>query len=95
MFTGIIEELGKIHSLQKEGNQIRLTIQAVKVLQDVKKGDSIAIDGICLTVEEFTSDSFTFYASPETIQKTSLKISKCQNTVQKNKPPAKIGHWEK
>lgn len=68
MFTGIVEEVGKVKSI---GNGI-LRIQAAKVLEDVRLGDSIAVNGICLTVTDFGTDSFQADVMPETIRRTSL-----------------------
>lgn len=68
MFTGIVEEVGTVKSI---GNGI-LRIQAAKVLEDVRLGDSIAVNGICLTVTDFGADSFQADVMPETIRRTSL-----------------------
>ena len=67
MFTGIIEELGLV---QKIGGG-KLTIKAHEVLTDVHIGDSIAVNGVCLTVTQFTAASFTSDVMPETIRRTS------------------------
>jgi len=73
MFTGIIEEMGTMKERQTVSKQaVRLTIAAEKVLEDVKLGDSIAVNGICLTVTSFTSGSFQVDVMPETIKATSL-----------------------
>ena len=53
MFTGIVEEIGKIAGIQKGAKSAVLTIQADKVLEDVHIGDSIAVNGVCLTVTSF------------------------------------------
>lgn len=68
MFTGIVEEVGQVKAI---GNGT-LQIQATKVLEDVKLGDSIAVNGICLTVTGFNSHSFQADVMPETIKRTSL-----------------------
>lgn len=73
MFTGIIEEVGTLRRLSKIGQAMVLTIQAAKVLEDVKLGDSIAVNGVCLTVIDFDSSSFTVDVMPETFRKTTLK----------------------
>ena len=54
MFTGIIEEVGKIAQINKQGEFAVVTINASKVLSDVHLGDSIAVNGVCLTVTSFT-----------------------------------------
>lgn len=68
MFTGIVEEVGQVKAI---GNGT-LQIQATKVLEDVNLGDSIAVNGICLTVTGFNSHSFQADVMPETIKRTSL-----------------------
>lgn len=72
MFTGIIEETGSISAILKNGNSIRLTVHANKILQDIKTGDSIAVNGICLTAAGFTASAFTADVMHETIARTSL-----------------------
>ncbi len=72
MFTGIIEELGTIKAIKRGGKWCVLTIGASMILQDVQLGDSIAVNGICLTVTSFSSDHFTVDVMPETLDKTSL-----------------------
>ncbi|MEW6618319.1 MAG: riboflavin synthase [bacterium] len=68
MFTGIIEEIGIIK--QKSNNF--LVIQAKKVLEDLKQGDSISVNGVCLTTIEFTKDTFKVNMMPETLKLTNL-----------------------
>jgi riboflavin synthase len=81
MFTGLVEELGKVRSLSRGAHSIRLTIAAEKVLHDVKMGDSIAVDGACLTVVDFTTSSFTVDVMPETFDRTTLSLRKSGDTV--------------
>lgn len=73
MFTGLIEEIGKITSIQRGGKSIRLTVSASKILDDVKVGDSIATNGICLTVVNFDSKGFSADVMPETMSRTSFE----------------------
>ncbi|WP_100331272.1 riboflavin synthase [Bacillus xiapuensis] len=73
MFTGIIEELGVIAGIKKGARSLELLISARKVLEDVAQGDSIAVNGVCLTVTGFTADQFRADVMPETFQSTSLK----------------------
>lgn len=68
MFTGIIEEVGNLKSLTRG----TITIECRRVLEDVKIGDSISTNGICLTVTEFDDKSFRADVMPETIRRTSL-----------------------
>ncbi|KNZ70654.1 riboflavin synthase subunit alpha [Thermincola ferriacetica] len=72
MFTGIVEELGVLKRIHKGADSARLTIQAEKVLQDVKLGDSIAVNGICLTVTEFNNRFFSVDVMAETLRRTNL-----------------------
>jgi riboflavin synthase len=59
MFTGIIEELGEVLSLERNGQAWRLTVRGPLAVSDASHGDSIAVDGLCLTVVEQTTDAFT------------------------------------
>ena len=77
MFTGIVEEVGKVKSIS---NGV-LQIEANKVLEDVHTGDSIAVNGICLTVTSFTAHSFQADVMPETIRRTSLNELKLGSPV--------------
>ncbi len=72
MFTGIIEEMGRLRHVEKTGDSMILEVEAKAVLEDVKIGDSIAINGVCLTVVSFTEQSFKADVMPETYRKTSL-----------------------
>ncbi len=71
MFTGLIACRGKIQSVQTTGMQTRLVVSA-KALGDFISGESIALCGVCLTVESFGTDWFSAYASAETIKRTTL-----------------------
>lgn len=70
MFTGLIETTGKIHRIQPASEGVRLTVGCS--LKDYKMGESIAVNGICLTVVEFTQDTFSADASSETLKRTNL-----------------------
>ena len=72
MFTGIVEEIGKIAGIQKGAKSAVLTIQAEKVLEDVHIGDSIAVNGVCLTVTSFEKNTYTADVMNETLQRSSL-----------------------
>lgn len=73
IFTGIIEELGVVNKINRGSSSFTLQIGAQKVLSDVKIGDSIAVNGVCLTVTSFNKDNFICDVMPETVAKTSLK----------------------
>lgn len=72
MFTGIIEEVGSVASIRKGAHSCVLTVNASKVLEDVHLGDSIATNGVCLTVTSFTSHSFSADVMHETLNRSSL-----------------------
>lgn len=72
MFTGIIEELGKISSLSKSANGAKIKISAKIVTDKTNEGDSIAVNGVCLTALEITSNSFTADVSNETLNRSTL-----------------------
>lgn len=72
MFTGIVEEVGRVQRLWQSADSWQLRIAAASVLADVQLGHSIAINGTCLTVTEFNPQSFTVGLSPETLRCTNL-----------------------
>ncbi len=72
MFTGIIEEIGTVKSLTTSYPAARLSINAKTILEDVRIGDSISIDGVCLTVVKFDSNSFDVDVQQETINLTRI-----------------------
>lgn len=73
MFTGIIEEIGTMRRITKQGQAMILTIGAKHILDDVHLGDSIAVNGVCLTVVQFDESSITVDVMPETFRRTSLQ----------------------
>ncbi len=82
MFTGIIESLGKIESIEDKGGDVRLWIQTGKMnMADVQLGDSIAMNGVCLTAIELRDDAYCADVSGETLSLTSLKQLKAGSTV--------------
>lgn len=72
MFTGIVEELGVVEEVQDQGDAVRLTVHGPLVVGDAGLGDSIAVNGVCLTVAEQAGDSFTADVMRETLDKTGL-----------------------
>lgn len=72
MFTGIIEELGSVASLIPSQAGARLTVAARTVISDLAKGDSIAVNGVCLTAVDVSTNSFLADVSPETLDRTTL-----------------------
>lgn len=76
MFTGIIEETGVVTNIQKCEKSFKLTIAGKKIFDDIKLGDSIAVNGVCLTVSALNENSFTADVMTETIIRSSLGILK-------------------
>ncbi len=72
MFTGLVEECGRVLALEPVGDGVRLRIAASTVLDDVTMGASIAVNGVCLTVVDFDDESFAIDAVPETMDRSSL-----------------------
>ena len=72
MFTGIIEEIGTVKGVKRGNRSVVLEVQAKKVLEDLKVGDSIATNGACLTVTSFTGSVFCADVMPETMQRSNL-----------------------
>ncbi|MBI5968957.1 MAG: riboflavin synthase [Deltaproteobacteria bacterium] len=75
MFTGLIRDIGKIQSIERRGGGIRLTISTHLDLSQTKIGDSISVDGACLTVVKLSGHIFTMDVSPETRQRTTLSAA--------------------
>jgi riboflavin synthase len=74
MFTGIIEEIGVIDSVQQGHESLVLDIRAQNIMSDMHLGDSISIDGVCLTITSFSNHHFTLDVMPETVRSTTLKL---------------------
>lgn len=81
MFTGIIEAVGTVHAITKGKESMVLEIAAPKILDDVALGDSIAVNGVCLTVTTFSSTNFTVDVMPETVDATSIHELKIGDKV--------------
>jgi len=72
MFTGIIEELGRVREIEKRGEDARIVIEARTVTEGSSDGDSIAVNGVCLTALDVKSDSFAADVSKETLSRSTL-----------------------
>src|ERR1043165_4110859 len=72
MFTGIIEELGHVRSIEPRGDNAYITIEARLVTEDTKHGDSIAVNGVCLTALDIHPNSFAADVSRETLERSTL-----------------------
>jgi len=81
MFTGLVEELGRIEKVARNNKALRLTINAKRVVEGISLGDSIAVNGTCLTVVEFGNTWFTAEAMPETVERTMLGRLKAGDLV--------------
>ncbi|MDV2582118.1 riboflavin synthase [Alkalibacillus haloalkaliphilus] len=73
MFTGIVEEVGTIQNIKQGSESLQLTVSVNEITKDVKLGDSISVNGVCLTVTEFSTTSFNTDIMPETFHHTALK----------------------
>jgi len=96
MFTGIIQEIGELERVTP-GESYKLRIRARKTLEGVELGDSISVDGACLTVVAFDDAGFEADAMPETIEKTTLKLLRVGSRVNLE-PSLRLGdkmggHW--
>ena len=74
MFTGIVEEIGHIHHISKTNRAEKLVISGEKVLEGTKIGDSIAVNGTCLTVTAMDGTSFSADVTPETMRRTAFSL---------------------
>jgi riboflavin synthase len=93
MFTGIIEEVGRIVSMEDSGDFRTLQVQAGPILDGIKAGASIAVNGVCLTVRTFNSGSFTADLSRETLERTSLNALRAGTTVNLERPMRADGRF--
>lgn len=93
MFTGIIEEKGRMQHLEKGTDLCRIQIQAKKVLQGTKIGDSIAVNGVCLTVTHMSGSSFTADVMPETLHRSTLGSLKSGDSVNLERAMAADGRF--
>lgn len=93
MFTGIIEERGRIRSLTLAGTSGKISIQAKKVLEGTNIGDSIAVNGICLTVTALQADGFTADVMAETVRRSSLGVCRTGDRVNLERAMAADGRF--
>ncbi|WP_399631464.1 riboflavin synthase [Sporosarcina sp. SG10008] len=93
MFTGIIEEVGTVSAVRPAANSLQLSIRCSKVLSDVKKGDSLAVNGVCLTVSDFSSNHFTADVMPETVKATTLQALRTGSPVNLERAMAANGRF--
>ena len=81
MFTGIIEELGRVRSLERRGEGVRMVVEARVVAEGTGEGDSIAVNGVCLTALDVRRDSFAADGSRETLQRSTLGALRAGSVV--------------
>ena len=93
MFTGIIEEVGEIVSLDDTGEFRTLRVKAGRILDGIAAGDSIAVNGVCLTVRSFKPQEFSAELSSETLQRTSLKNVEAGTIVNLERPMRADGRF--
>lgn len=72
MFTGLVEELGRVSSIEHSVEGARIVVSAAVVTSDISNGDSIAVNGVCLTALDVTQNSFAADVSPETLDRTTI-----------------------
>ena len=85
MFTGIVEEVGRVEKLEEGG---RLTVRAGRVMEGMRLGDSMAVNGACLTVVDFQAQRFAVELAPETLRRTSLGELESGHPVNLERPLA-------
>ncbi len=71
MFTGLVEEVGRVVGLQA-GGMVRLRVAASRIIEGTRPGDSVSVNGVCLTANEVEGETLTFHAMPETLRRTAL-----------------------
>lgn len=81
MFSGIVEELGEVKNISRRGNITLLEIKAVKVLEGARIGDSISVNGACLTVTDKKEGKLIFEAMPQTLEITNLGLLRISSKV--------------
>lgn len=94
MFTGLVEEKGKLVSILNKGEGFRLTFEAAKVMSDMQVGSSVSVNGVCLTVVLFENNRFSVDVIEETLKKSSLgklNIGKFVNLERPLKADARLG----
>lgn len=91
MFTGIIEEVGAVESLEARSTGARLRIRCSKVLEDISEGASLAVNGVCLTAVNLRPDSFSADLAPETLRRSNLGDLRARSRVNLERPLAANG----
>ena len=93
MFTGIVEEIGTVKSINMTGKSGSVIIKAKKVLEGTKVGDSIAVNGVCLTVTSITDNGFEADVMAETVRRSSLSVCRGNDEVNLERAMAADGRF--
>lgn len=93
MFTGIVEEIGTVSTIQQGSNSLRMSIRCTKVLKDIKMGDSIAVNGVCLTASDISGSQFSADVMPETVKATTLHSLRTGSRVNLERAMAANGRF--
>lgn len=93
MFTGIIEEIGTVVSVAESSQQAKITIKAKKIFSDLNLGDSVAVNGVCLTASAISGDTFTADVMNETFSRTSLSQLKPKSHVNLERAMSAAGRF--
>ncbi|MBZ5579482.1 MAG: riboflavin synthase [Acidobacteriia bacterium] len=91
MFTGIIEELGTVASIQSRVTGSRLSVRCATVMEDLREGASIAVNGVCLTAVDLGPDTFSADLAPETLRRSNLGDLRPGSRVNLERPLAPTG----
>jgi riboflavin synthase len=91
MFTGIIEELGAVTAVQARAAGARLDIRCSRVMEDMREGASIAVNGVCLTSVDLRPDSFSADLAPETLRRSNLGDLRAGSRVNLERPVSPSG----
>jgi riboflavin synthase len=94
MFTGIIEEVGRVAAITTKGEQRRMTVSCSKILPELKVGDSVSVSGVCLTAVEIAADSFGTDLAQETWRRTSFARSSKGALVNLELPMRATGRFD-
>lgn len=93
LFTGLVEEIGTINNIHQNGQTLVIAIKANKILSDIQLGDSIAVNGVCLTVTNFSKNHFEVDVMPETFNDTTLRFLKVGSKVNLERALAANGRF--
>ncbi len=94
MFTGIIEELGQVQAIEPRATGSRLRVRASEVTSDLREGDSVCVNGVCLTAVDLKEQNFGADVSPETLRRSGLgelKVGSRVNLERAMKPSSRLG----